>query len=317
VDTRLLSTLVELERRGTMRAVAQVTGYGTSAVSQQIAALERDVGVQLVERHGRKVRLTAAGRRFAEHARQIIAAEEEARAVLAPDAEPSGLLRVAAYAAAISPDLLTVTRDLDTSHPALRIELQEREPSEVVDLLADDRIDLGYVYDYSLYQQFAPDGGAVQLVCCTPMVLAVPEVIKVSESISSAVDLRQFQHLPWVVNSRGDQDGELVSRLCGVAGFAARVAHRADSLGLILDFVAAELGIAVVPAFAPARAGVRFVPLAGIDLQRRMFAVTRPGGYRRPGLDLIIDRMSALSYRDTAGLVFPTLTSEPGAHSSR
>src|SRR5581483_8939787 len=98
METRLLRTLVELDRRGTMRAVAAATGYGTSAVSQQIAALERELGAELIERTGRTVRLTGAGRRLAEQAVRILAAEEAARAALAADGEPAGLVTVAAYA---------------------------------------------------------------------------------------------------------------------------------------------------------------------------------------------------------------------------
>ncbi|WP_439680098.1 LysR family transcriptional regulator [Embleya sp. MST-111070] len=306
METRLLRTLVELDRLGTMRAVAEATGYGTSAVSQQIAALERETGVELVERTGRTVRLTCAGRRFAEHAVDILAAEEAARAVLRADAEPAGLLKVAAYAAAISADLLPVAGELARSHPALRLELQEREPAEVLDLLAHDRIDLGFGYDYSLFQRFAHDGAAVRMMCRTPLVLAVPAGCAVPGRIAVPRELRTLERLPWVVNSRGDQDGELVSRLCGIAGFRPRIAHRADSLDLILDFVAADLGVAVVPSFAPPRSGVRYVPMPGIEVERRMFAITRPGGHLRPGVELVVDRVIAQRARMDAADVDAT-----------
>ncbi|MGC0416406.1 LysR family transcriptional regulator [Embleya sp. AB8] len=294
METRLLRTLVELDRLGTMRAVAEATGYGTSAISQQIAALERETGAELVERTGRTVRLTCAGRRFAEQAVDILAAEEAARAVLSADGEPSGLLKVAAYAAAISADLLPVAGELALSHPDLRLELQEREPAEVLELLAHDRVDLGFGYDYSLFQRFRDDGAAVRMMCRTPLVLAVPAGRgAVPERIDVPRELRALEALPWVVNSRGDQDGELVSRLCGIAGFRPRIAHRADSLDLILDFVAADLGVAVVPSFAPIRPGVRHVAMPGIEVERRMFAITRPGGQFRPGVELVVARVAA------------------------
>ncbi len=297
METRLLRTLVELDRRGTMRAVAAATGYGTSAVSQQIAALERELGAELIERTGRTVRLTGAGRRLAEQAVRILAAEEAARAALAADGEPAGLVTVAAYATAISADLLPVARELATSHPALRLELQEREPSEVLELLADGRIDLGFGYDYSLHQRFHDDGAAVRMICRTALALAVPASPALPPVVDGPRDLRALRDAPWVVNSRGDQDGELVSRLGGIAGFAPHIAHRADSLGLILDFVAAGLGVAVVPAFAPPRPGVRYVPMPGLDLERRMFAITRPGRHRHPGVELVIDRVTAHATR--------------------
>ncbi|HEX2498074.1 MAG TPA: LysR family transcriptional regulator, partial [Actinomycetes bacterium] len=87
METRLLGALVELHRRGTMRAVAEATGYGTSAVSAQLAALERDLGVELIERAGRNVRLTTAGRQLVGYGEQILAIAEAARTALHSDGE--------------------------------------------------------------------------------------------------------------------------------------------------------------------------------------------------------------------------------------
>src|SRR3954452_2386791 len=106
VETRRLQLLLELSRLGSMRAVADVTGATTSTVSQQIAILAREMGTTLIEPHGRRVRLTPAGRRLAEHAGTILAAIEAARLDLSPEAEPSGTLRVAGFATAIRTFLL-------------------------------------------------------------------------------------------------------------------------------------------------------------------------------------------------------------------
>ncbi|WP_433243394.1 LysR family transcriptional regulator [Streptosporangium sp. CA-135522] len=289
METRLLRTLVELNRRGTMRAVAAATGYGTSAISQQLAALEREVGAALTERTGRTVRLTWAGRRLAEHAERILAAEAEARAALDTGTEPSGVLKIAAFAAAISADILPIARRLAVSHPGLLLEVQEREPAEVVELLADGQVDLGFGYDYSLVRRFQDDGGAVRLMCETPLMLAVPAAMRAPARITSPDDLRAFADAPWVVNSRGEDDGELVRRMCATA----KVAHRADSLGLVLDIVAADFGVALVPIFAPPRDGVVFVPMPGLDVRRRMFALTRPGEQGRPAIALVSELVSA------------------------
>ena len=95
MDLRRLRVLLELSRLGSMREVAEALGTTTSTVSQQIAALAREVGTPLVEPDGRRVRLTPAGRRLADHAVTILAAVEAARLDLDPDAEPAGTVRVA------------------------------------------------------------------------------------------------------------------------------------------------------------------------------------------------------------------------------
>ncbi len=102
MNLRRLRVLVELSRLGTMRAVADLLQYGTSAVSQQLAALEREVGTALIEPDGRRVRLTPAGRRLAGHAEGILAAVAAAEVDLSTEAAPHGSLRVASYSAAVA-----------------------------------------------------------------------------------------------------------------------------------------------------------------------------------------------------------------------
>src|SRR5512134_2224824 len=101
METRRLHLLLELSRRGSMRAVADELDVTTSTVSQQIAALAGEVGAALVEPVGRRVRLTPAGRRLAEHAVTILAAVDAARLDLDPAAEPAGTLRVTGFATAV------------------------------------------------------------------------------------------------------------------------------------------------------------------------------------------------------------------------
>jgi DNA-binding transcriptional LysR family regulator len=293
METRLLGALVELHRRGTMRAVAEATGYGTSAISAQLAALERDLGVELIEQAGRNVRLTAAGRQLVGYAEQILATVEAARTALHGGTEPRGLLRIGAYASVLSADIVPVVQQLAVSHPGLRLELEEREPTEVMQLLADDRIDLGFVYDFSLVPRFRDDGGALRFIFAAPLVLAVPTSRAAPDVIDSPQRLVSVADLPWVVNSRGDDDGELVERVCAAAGVRPDIVHKVDSLELILEFVAADLGIALVPASVPAREGVNRVPMSTNGPLRRTYAATRPGRQDWPASALVTRRVAA------------------------
>jgi len=133
-----------------MRAVADELGYTTSTVSQQLAVLAREAGAPLLEPAGRRVRLTPAGRRLADHAVTILAAIEAARADLDPGGEPAGTVRVAGFATAVRRSLVPVLAQLSADHPAVRLGIHEHEPAEALDLLAADEIDLALVYDYTL-----------------------------------------------------------------------------------------------------------------------------------------------------------------------
>src|SRR6476659_8783612 len=148
MDVRRLHLLLELSRLGSMRAVAETHGLTTSTVSQQIAALAREVGTPLVEPEGRRVRLTPAGRRLADHAVTILAAVDAARLDLDPDAEPEGTVRVGGFATAIRTSLLPVVAALADSHPGVRVVINEYEPLEAFDLLLRDDLDLALTYDY-------------------------------------------------------------------------------------------------------------------------------------------------------------------------
>src|ERR671923_1313755 len=112
MDPHRLRLLLELSRRGSMRAVADELGYTTSTVSQQLAVLAREAGATLSERDGRRVRLTPAGRRLADHAVTILAAVDAAKADLDPQAEPHGTVRVAGFATAIRTVLLPIATTL-------------------------------------------------------------------------------------------------------------------------------------------------------------------------------------------------------------
>src|SRR5690242_7286225 len=133
-----------------MRAVAEAFHLTTSTVSQQLAALAKEAGTTLSEPEGRRVRLTPAGRRLADHAVTILAAVDAARLDLDPDAEPSGTLRVGGFATGIRVSLLPILAELADTHPGVEVVVSEYEPVEAFGLLVDDKLDLALTYDYNL-----------------------------------------------------------------------------------------------------------------------------------------------------------------------
>ena len=142
--------LLRLSQVGSMREVAEQLDVTTSTVSQQIAALAREVRTPLLEPVGRRVRLTPAGQRLADHAITILAAVDAARNDLDPTADPAGTVRVAGFATAIRRSLLPLMSDLSTHHPNVRLKIYEHEPIEADSLLSRDEVDLVLTYDYNL-----------------------------------------------------------------------------------------------------------------------------------------------------------------------
>ena len=150
MDTRRLQLLLSLSRLGSMRAVADTHHLTTSTVSQQIAALAKETGAQLIEPEGRRVRLTPAGQRLADHAVTILAAVDSARLDLDPDAEPAGTVRVGGFATGIRLSLLPIVAQLAEKFPKVHFVIREYEPIEAFALLTNDDLDLALTYDYNL-----------------------------------------------------------------------------------------------------------------------------------------------------------------------
>jgi DNA-binding transcriptional LysR family regulator len=288
VETRRLRLLLELSRLGSMRAVADELGVTTSTVSQQIAALAGEVGAPLLEPVGRRVRLTPAGRRLAEHAVTILAAVDAARLDLDPAAQPAGTLRTAGFATAVRRSLLPVVARLATTHPAVHLRIAEHEPVEALALLARDAVDLALTYDYT------PAPAALdRTVTAVPMWsaiwgLAVPAA-EAAPSGNAVAVLARYRDRDWIVNSRNTADEDVVRTLASMAGYAPRVVHRADSLDLLEDLIVAGLGVGLLPVERPAAPGVRVLPLRDPDVRLRAYAVTRTGRAVWPPLALVVD----------------------------
>jgi DNA-binding transcriptional LysR family regulator len=288
MDTRRLELLVALARLGSMREVADELGVTTSTVSQQIAALARETGTPLLEPVGRRVRLTPAGRRLADHGRTILAAVDAARADLDPDAEPAGTVRVAGFATAIRRSLLPLLASLNGT--PVRMLIAEHEPAEALDLLAADAIDLALVYDYALAPRSFGDRFEIAPLWTARWGLGVPTSDD-AEHRPAVATVDRFRDHDWIVNSRNDADERVVAALAAHAGFTPRIVHRADSLDLVQDLVAAGLGVGLLPEAAPTRPGVRLLPLRRPDVLLRAFAVVGPGRAAWAPLALVVDRL--------------------------
>lgn len=285
MDFRRLELLLALSRLGSMRAVADTHNLTTSTVSQQLAALARDTGAQLIEPDGRRVRLTPAGRRLAEHAVSILAGVDAALHDLDPGAEPRGTVRVGGFATGIRVSLLPVLTAIAESHPGIDVIISEFEPVEAFRLLTDDHLDLALTYDYNT----APAGldNVLESVplWSTPWGLAVPEPAPTTFTPADYADA------VWIVNSRNSADEIAVRTLASLAGFTPRIAHQIDSLELVEDLILDGYGVGLLPLHRRTRNGVTVLPLPAPGAVMTAYAVTRRGRSEWPPLRLILERL--------------------------
>ncbi|HEU4347752.1 MAG TPA: LysR family transcriptional regulator [Actinoplanes sp.] len=302
METRRLRILLELSRLGSMRAVADEMGITTSTVSQQVAALAREAGAALIEPDGRRVRLTPAGRRLAEHSVTILAAIEAARLDLDPGAEPAGTVRVSGFATAVRRSLLPIVADLRERDSKVRVAIHEHEPFEQFALLAADDIDLALTYDYNLAPATFDATLVARPLWSAPWALGVPaelprrlrrtakdeEPLRRLGRTATGGKITDFGGHDWIVNSRNTADEHVLRTLASIAGITPNVVHRADSLNLVQDLIAAGLGVGMLPADQPVRAGVRLVPLSDPPVLLRAYAVTRRGRAGWPPLALVL-----------------------------
>jgi DNA-binding transcriptional LysR family regulator len=294
VDPRRLELLLELSRLGSMREVGESMHVTTSTVSQQIAALAQEAGTPLTEPHGRRVRLTPAGRRLAGHAVTILAALEAARLDLDPTAPPAGTVRVAAFATAVRESVLPVVRLLAERHPAVLLVVHEHEPDEALGLLADDAVDLALTYDYNVAPARFDRTLVTQPLGLRQLGLGAPSVQ--GRVAGTALEVfRRFADHDWIVNSRNSADEEAIRTVASLAGFQPRITHRVDSLELVQDMILAGLGVGLLAAGRPVRRGVVLRTLDQPAVTQRPFAVTRRGRSAWPPLALVLQLLGEIS----------------------
>src|SRR5690349_19896411 len=150
LDVRRLRLLRDLAQLGTIAAVAKSHMYTPSAVSQQLAALEREAGVALLTRTGRRVALTPAGVMLVRHAEAVLAALERADAALAGFTGVAGPLRIGAFPSAVTTLLAGALVALGKDHPALELTVTELDPVAVPDAIREGRLDVALTHDYTI-----------------------------------------------------------------------------------------------------------------------------------------------------------------------
>jgi len=299
LDPRRLRLLREFAERGTIAATAAALGYTPSAVSQQLAALEREAGAILLDRTARAAELTDAGRRLVEHAERILAMIEAAEADLSL-AGPAGRVTVTAFptaAVAFGPALVRRVR----AHPGLTLLLRETQREEGLRLVRTGEADVALVADWSGRQTSAdsarPGGtGALRYypLIRDPVVLVLPRGHPAADP-ARPVDLEKLRDEPWLAAPAGEPSRQAVDRLLASTGGVPQAPWEFEGLSTILSLVARGIGIAVLPrltlAVGDRRVAVRELP--GPAQARDVYAVARASSVRRPSVAVILAALNA------------------------
>lgn len=275
-DLARLRLLRELAHRGTMTAVGTAFGLTSSAVSQQLATLEREARVALLERVGRRVRLTAEGARLVAHAEAILQAVEAAELDLRAAGEaPRGVLEVACFATFAKARLLPAVIRARGRFPELHVVIHELESADAIEAVRGGRCHLAVSFAYNLVPRPDVAGLVSHQLMDEPVLLALP---KAWRGEREPIGLKRLAQEHWIVGSRQSDDRQLAERACAAAGFAPRITHTVDDYDLVLRMVSAGLGVGFVPelalSFPSAKAVVVRTP-GGAPLRRRVHALTR------------------------------------------
>jgi DNA-binding transcriptional LysR family regulator len=280
IDVRRLRLLLELSHRGTITAVADALGYTPSAVSQQLSALEREAGVPLLERAGRRVALTAAGAVLARYGESVLAVlEEAAAAVAATRSGLTGLLRVGAFPTAARTILPPALVALGSEHPGLELMVTELDPVAVPGALRAGTLDVALtsVYDYVPAEP--------EPALDTEPLLEEPVFLAVAAGPDGqqATGIEDWGDAPWIAGSPGTQCHTMVLRACQACGFTPRIRHHADDFATVLALVAAGQGVSLIPQLGVTQAppGVTLTPAAA---RRRTSIAYRKGTSRHPAV---------------------------------
>jgi molybdate transport repressor ModE-like protein len=277
LDVRRLVVLREVALQGSFSAAAQALTYSQSAVSQQIATLEREAGTRLVERNGRSVRLTDAGRALVRRADAILTELEGAERDLQLIAGlRGGRVRVSTFASAATALLPEAVTAFRAAHPGVRVELTlVEETAEAVEGLRAGRTDLAL-----LAEPLEPGPVEAHHLLDDPMLAVLPAGHPLARR--RALRLADLAAEPWVLGGGpGCSDRATILRACHAAGFEPRVSVEfpTDDYHATQGMVAAGAGITLLPSLALSvpRDDLVVRPLAGGGLHRQVVAATRRG----------------------------------------
>ena len=292
-----LRVLKEVAYRGSFSAAAEALSYTQSAVSQQIATLEAEAGMVLLERHPRGVTLTAAGQTLVGHAEGILARLESAEAALAAIAGlRGGRLRMASFPTAGATLAPIAIAAFSAAYPDVEVTLAEGEPEQIIPRLLAGELDVALLFEFAGETMLSEQMTVVDLLE-DPMYLALPRGHPLAGK--ETLRLAELREDAWVQTSRESPCARHVVRCCHAAGFEPNVAFESDDYQTVQGLVAAGVGVALIPelALSVVRGDIAIRALSPAPPVRQIIAAVPAGARLVPAAPAMLGVLEAEAAR--------------------
>src|SRR4051812_37305482 len=291
LDVRRLRVLKEVAEQGSFSAAAESLAYTQSAVSQQIAALEREAGATLVDRGPRGIRLTDAGRALVAHAEEILAKLGAAEAELEAIAGlRGGRVRLSAFPTAGATIVPLAVKTFMARHPGVEMQLFEREPEDGVAMLKSGELDIALSIGYEdAGTVHNPTDGVEEIdLLEDPTYLAMPADHRYARKARTR--LSDFSEESWIHSACKGTCGAVALRALHNAGFEPTIVFETDDYNVAQGLVAAGMGVTLLPEMAlrNLREDIVVRPLGTQVTHRRIMACLLQGAYRSPATDAML-----------------------------
>ena len=292
LDVRRLRVLHAVSTHGSVTAAAAALGYSAPAVSQQLAALEREVGMRLTEREGRGISLTPAAVILVAHTDALLAQLDAAESDLAALRDQvAGQVALAAFPSAAATFVPAAWAALAGSAPQVQLDLTEMEPEESLPAVLRGDIDVAIAHEYDLLPRPLDPLFERRELLRDPVWVA----IRADHPLAAAETMRlsDLAGLPFLAPRTSTSCAEMIQRACARAGFVPRVVARATDFQVLLSLVAAGAGVTLVPHLAACWLPPQVRLLAPAEpVTRQVFTVSRRGGDRKPAVRVVLDALA-------------------------
>lgn len=288
LDVKRMRVLREVVARGSFSAAADSLHLSQSAVSQQVAALEKEVGMQLLERTSDGPKLTPAGETLMGHADAVIARLEEAKRELTQIAGlEGGRVRLISFPSASATIVTRAVGLFRERFPSIELELGEGEPEDAIPQLRAGDYDIALGFDFRQHPHDVGRDLERELLLEEEMWVALP--VGHPLAADEAITLTDLADEDWLCGRSGSCR-EHVMRLCSDTGFEPRVSFDSDDYQVLKGLVSAGLGVTLLPelALGDRPQGVVLKPVADKPTTRRVWAITREGSSRSPATDAML-----------------------------
>jgi DNA-binding transcriptional LysR family regulator len=302
LDVKQLRVLKAVSEHGSFSAAAEALSYTQPAISQQIAALEKQAGTTLVDRGSRGVTLTEAGHTLVEHAEVVLARLSAAQAELeAMRGVRGGRVRLSSFptagASLLPPAIALFTR----RYPHVELTFVEEEPEDAVGMLRAAELEVAMVFEYRDLSQPEFDrlyeGVELRHLLDDPMYIAVPRDHPGARK--QHVRLEDFADDIWIQNDTRGPCGRLHLAACVAAGFEPKIGYQSDDYNVVQGLIAAGVGISLLPALSltNVREDIVVRSLGPRAPARRIASAVIDGRYRSPATAAMLDILSEVAGR--------------------